>query len=1000
MPEPYLAEKNLEDEIEKYLTTCGGYTKGNRNLFDPKLGLDPTTLLEFIKTTQPKEWQKYQTIYGDKCEVKFIERVNQVIHQEGLLKVLRSNTGIKDRGCTFKLAFWKPETSMNEDTARLYDQNILHCTRQLYYSANNKKSLDIVLFLNGIPVVTMELKNQFTGQSADNAVRQYKFDREPNAPIFTFKERVLVHFAVDLYDVKMTTRLEGAKTFFLPFNQGSNGPGNTGGKGNPVSFDGDFVTAYLWREVLVKDSLMDLIHKFMHLEVKDNKKERMIFPRYHQLDVVRKLIADAKVHGAGRNYLVQHSAGSGKSNSIAWLAYRLASLHNDNDEKIFKSVIVVTDRKILDSQLQDTIYQFDHVDGVVVKVDQNSKQLLEAINEDKPIIITTLQKFPVIYKEVDKKNRNFAVIVDEAHSSQSGESAKKLKKALGVTEEEQLREFADAEAKEELKTKDEQDKLTAELESHGQRENLSFFAFTATPKPKTLNLFGTRQQDGSYKPFHVYSMRQAIDEGFILDVLQNYMTYSMYYRILKDTVDDPDVNATEGMKAIKNYQSLHPHNLRQKTQIIVEQFLNQTRHQIGGRAKAMVVTSSRLHAVRYYWHFKKYIEEKNYKDIDVLVAFSGAVKDGDEEWMEEKINKTKDGKTIKEKQLPKEFEDNFNVLIVAEKYQTGFDQPLLHTMFVDKKLHGIKAVQTLSRLNRTMPGKESTFVLDFVNSAEDIQIAFQPYFEVTNLSREVDPNKLYDLKSQLDEFRVYYNNEIERFAEIFFSVTEEQEKALLAELSSLLKPAMDRYNALETEKKEDFRSLLNNYVRQYSFVTQVFRLFDADLEKFYRYAWYLLKVLPRRERQGLDITDKLLMKYYRLAKTFTGSISLMPSGGTTLDPPSGGLPKKKDDKEKLSELLDRLNQKYGTEFNNMDLVVTQFTRRFENDDHLKNLAQNNNLEIFATIFAKKFEEGLLDEAYITQDLFDMLMKNEKFKADMCAIVCNEVYSKCRHAAAT
>ena len=777
MPDFDTREKRFEQDIEASLLTHGGYQKGNPAAFDRERALDTGTFLAFIRASQPKQWERYTGVYGADSERQLIERFCREVRLVGLLKVLRQ--GFTDRGIKFRPVFWKPETSMNALSQAQYAANILHCTRQLHYSPANENSVDIVLFLNGIPVVSMELKCQFTGQSVANAMEQYKFDRSGKDPIFTFKNRVLVHFAVDLTQVYMTTRLEGERTYFLPFNQGSNGAGNVGGKANPDNPNG-YDTAYLWEQVLCKDRLLEILHKYLHLQVEKDKKtgavksERMIFPRYHQLDVVTKLLADVRAHGAGRNYLIQHSAGSGKSNSIAWLAHRLAGLHDARDEKIFQSVIIVTDRRVLDSQLQNTVYQFDHVEGVVQKIDKNAAQLKDAIEAGAGIIITTLQKFPVIYKEVKAGNKRFAVIVDEAHSSQTGDAARKLKRALADTEK-VLEEYARQEYQEEAQRKDDEDKLLDELAAQGQQENLSFFAFTATPKEKTLQMFGRRDENGKYRPFHIYSMRQAIEEGFILDVLQNYMTYNMYYKIAKAIPDDPELDTAAGVRAIRRFETLHPHNISQKTTVMLEHFRNVTRQKIGGRAKAMVVTPSRLHAVRYLLEFKRQIEQKGYKDLDVLVAFSGEVEDGGTTYTEEKMNQYRPQpgeapQNVKESQLPEVFHsDAFGMLIVAEKYQTGFDEPLLHTMFVDKQLSGVKAVQTLSRLNRTTPGKQDTFVLDFVNSAEDIRKAFEPYYEETVLEEETDPNVIYDLKNTLDEYRVYQQTEIDRFAEIFYA---------------------------------------------------------------------------------------------------------------------------------------------------------------------------------------------------------------------------------------
>lgn len=766
MPDFNTKEKRFEEDIETYLCTEGGYTKGNPKAFDRRLALDKATFLSFVKASQPKQWERYVKIYGMDSEKQMIDRFCREVKMVGLLRVLRQ--GFTDRGIKFRAVFWKPETSINETTVKQYETNIMHCTRQLHYSLHNENSIDMVLFLNGIPVVSMELKCQFTGQDAANAIVQYQFDRAGNDAVFEFKNRVLVHFAVDLTNVYMTTRLQGTKTYFLPFNQGSNGAGNVGGKGNPNNPDG-YDTDYLWKSVLCKERLLEILHKYLHLQVEKDEKtgevqeERMIFPRYHQLDVVTKLLQDVRENGSGHNYLIQHSAGSGKSNSIAWLAHRLSGLHDDNDEKIFQSVIIVTDRRVLDSQLQNTVYQFDHVDGVVQKIDKNAQQLKDAIEAGTGIIITTLQKFPVIYKEVKSDNRRFAVIVDEAHSSQTGDAAKKLKRALADTEK-ILEEYAEIEREEEANRKDDEDKLLDELATQGIHDNLSFFAFTATPKDKTLQMFGWRDDDGKYHPFHIYSMRQAIEERFILDVLQNYMTYKMYYKITKSIADNPELDTAAGVKAIINYETLHPHNISQKTAVMLEHFRSVTMHKIGGKAKAMIVTPSRLHAVRYLLEFKRQIQEKGYTDLDVLVAFSGEVEDDGEKYTEEKMNKNKAGETIKAKALPKAFHtDEFGMLIVAEKYQTGFDEPLLHTMFVDKKLSGVKAVQTLSRLNRTMRGKQDTFVLDFVNSAEDIREAFEPYYEETILEEETNPNVVYDLKNTLDEFRVYQQIEVERF---------------------------------------------------------------------------------------------------------------------------------------------------------------------------------------------------------------------------------------------
>lgn len=990
-----IKEKRFEQDIEEYLITYGGYQKGNPAAFDRKLALDKSTFVSFIKNSQPAQWKRYEKIYGADSDTKVVERFNREVKMTSLLNVLRH--GFTDRGIKFRVVFWEPETSLNTTSQMQYEANVLHCTRQLHYSLSNENSIDIVLFLNGIPVVSMELKCQFTGQNITNAIAQYKFDRASKDPIFTFKERVLVHFAVDLSNVYMTTRLEGEKTYFLPFNQGSNGAGKVGGKGNPNN-PNSYDTAYLWENVLCKERLLEILQKYLHLYVERDEKtgeiksERMIFPRYHQLDVVTKLLADVKENGAGKNYLVQHSAGSGKSNSIAWLAHRLSGLHNAFDEKIFQSVIIVTDRRVLDSQLQNTVYQFDHVEGVVVKIDKNAKQLKEAIESGAGIIITTLQKFPVIYKEVNASNKRFAIIVDEAHSSQTGDAAKKLKRALADIEE-ILKEYAEMEAQEEESRKDDEDKMLDELAAQGHQDNLSFFAFTATPKDKTLNMFGTRDEEGVYHPFHIYSMKQAIEEHFILDVLKNYMTYHMYYKIAKSIPDDPELDTVAGVKAITKYETLHPHNIAQKTSIMLEHFRNVTMHKINGKAKAMVVTASRLHAVRYVQEFKRQIEEKGYKNLDVLVAFSGEVQDHGETYTEESLNKTKTGETIREKALPAAFHtDDYGLLIVAEKYQTGFDEPLLHTMFVDKKLSGVKAVQTLSRLNRTAKGKQDTFVLDFVNSAEDIRKSFEPFYEETVLLQETDPNVVYDIKNTLDEFRVYQQLEIDKFAKVFFSGNE-QKAGDLGKLQSTLNPAVDRYKALEGERQDIFKTTLARFNRIYSFITQVCRLFDKDLHKFSVYAKFLSTYLPKGTgAEKINVDDKVFLEYYRLEKAFEGSIELEPAEAGYV-PISGEAGHKESKKDPLTVIIDKINDKYGTSFTEMDKVLVQMENDYASQDKWQSYAQNNDRKTFMLLFKKDFPNVAAKRYEMNEDFFVKMFSDPEMMTMVMETVGGVLYEK-------
>lgn len=770
-------EKGFEQAIEHHLLGHQ-YVKGDPANFDAALALDPVTLLAFLKDTQPDEWTKLAGFYGADAETKIAENIARNLDQRGMLDCIRH--GVSDRGVKIRLAYFKPATGMNPDTLALYEKNVLTITRQVHYSEKNPGlSVDVVLSLNGLPVATAELKNPFTGQTVKHAQKQYRQDRDPRERLFRFKKRALVHFAVDPDEIYMTTRLAGKNTFFLPFNKGRDG-----GKGNPDNPTG-YKTAYLWEDVWERDSWLDILGRFVHLEIKEEKedgkkirKESIIFPRYHQLDVVRRLLAAAKTNGSGTNYLIQHSAGSGKSNSIAWLVHRLASLHDNNDNLIYDSTIVVTDRRVLDKQLRDTIYQFEHKQGVVRKIDKDSAQLADALTSGTRIVITTLQKFSFVLDKIKElPKRNYALIVDEAHSSQTGESAANLRKVLAATSlEEAEKEEGGADEY------DPEEEILKALAARGPQKNLSFFAFTATPKHKTLEMFGTDGSDEKPEPFHLYSMRQAIEEEFILDVLDKYTTYKTYYKLAKAIEDDPEVDRKKATQAIARFVSLHPHNLAQKTEVMVEHFRNFTCKNIGGKAKAMIVSRSRLHAVRYKRAFDKHLKEHGYDKLKALVAFSGTVHDSGADYTEVGMN------GFGERELPERFDtDEYQFLIVAEKYQTGFDQPLLHTMYVDKKLQGLQAVQTLSRLNRTCRGKEDTFVLDFQNEAEEIQESFKPYYERTEIEERVDPNSLYVLKHELDGFQIYWHQEVEDFAKVFFKPLDkqrEQDKGLLHKLVS------------------------------------------------------------------------------------------------------------------------------------------------------------------------------------------------------------------------
>ena len=970
-------EKRFESDIHAAMLQ-EGYTV-NTDPYDAKNALWLDTLIRFVQKTQPKSWQRFEIQSG--TPEKFANAFQNAVEMDGLLSVLRN--GFKHRGIPFRVCYFQPESTLNQTALDNYAANEITVNRQWYYSPDCQKSVDMVIAVNGIPVFAFELKNQYTGQDIENAKRQWMFDRDSRELCFRFNSRILAYFCVDQLEACMTTKLAGKDTFFLPFNQGSNGAGNDGGKGNPANPDG-YPTAYLWEDVFRKDSMMDILQKFMSFR-KDKK--MLLFPRFHQLHVVRSLIAHVRANGAGHNYLIQHSAGSGKSNSIAWTAYRLAALFDANDKPIFSSVIIVTDRRVLDAQLQETISGFDHKLGAIETIDEKktSKDLRDAINDGVRIIVTTLQKFPVIYQEVDKvAGRNFAVIVDEAHSSQTGSSAIKLKTALADTEA-ALREYAEIEGKAEDEI-DRNDKLVQEMLTHGKHPNLSFFAFTATPKSQTLEMFGEPWADGSFHPFHIYSMRQAIEEGFILDVLRNYMTYKTCYKIAKNTPENPELPESRATKLIKKYQKLHPYNISQKAAIIVETFRETTRHKIGGKGKMMVVTDSRLAAVRYFHEIKRYIAEHQYTDMDVLTAFSGSVQDGEEEYTESSLNVRRDGSHIAESQTKAEFHDNFNVLVVAEKYQTGFDEPLLHTMIVDKKLKGVKAVQTLSRLNRTCTGKNDTFILDFANTQEDILAAFQPFYQETFLEQEVNVDLIYQTERELLNYAIYTNADIEAFIAVW-NQHGVQDTVAMGKMTSALKPVTDRYNLKNAEERYQFRRLVRNFIKWYGYITQVVRMFDTEMHKEFLFLRYLLHLLPVEKDDPVDLEGKLKLEYYKLQKTFEGEIKLDNLDGEYVPAKQkGGAGKQK--KSTLDEILDRVNEQYKGAFTDADRVILGALHdKLIKNQKLLNSAGTTDPVIFTeSIFPQAFGEAAMESYTESQESYESLFQDKsKYTAIMNAL---------------
>lgn len=912
-------EKGLEALITDYLTKENGYVLRDFNQYNRSDCLDEELLIKFLIDSQPEESEKLKSVHGDSFQEKILYRIINRIKTEGIIEVLRK--GIIDTNVKLKLFYDKPVSEDNEKDSENYKKNIFSVTRQLHYSTKNEKCLDMVIFINGLPVITFELKNELTKQDVKDAVRQYKTTRDPKEELFRLG-RCLVHFAVDTDQVWMCTHLKGEKSYFLPFNKGYNN-----GAGNPPNPSG-IKTDYLWKETLTKDRITKIIQNYVLLfedenetilpdgNIKIEKEKKLIFPRYHQLNVVTKLLDDAKIKGTGRKYLIQHSAGSGKSHSISWLAHQLVGLHDlSNTNVIFDSVIVVTDRKVLDKQIKKNIQQFAQVSGVVQPITEGSKQLKTALEEGKKIIITTIQKFPYIVDEIgDLPGNRFAIIIDEAHSSQSGNMAGKLNKTLSKefkkvkVDGETI--FADEKSNEEITS---EDLIVDIIKGRKMLNNASYFAFTATPKNKTLELFGVKYvkngKERSYS-FDLYSMRQAIEEGFIQDVLENYTTYGSYYSVLKTIKDDPQYDKKKAEKKIKKYIEGHKHAIRKKTSFIIDHFMESViqKKKIKGMAKAMVVTGSRRNAIKYKKAFDKYLKETG-NPYKAIVAFSGEIDKQTESSMNGFSSST----------IPDEFRKFKNrFLIVANKFQTGFDEPLLHTMYVDKKLGGVNAVQTLSRLNRTASGKEDTFILDFVNSTGDIKEAFDPYYETTILSESTDPNKLFDLQSELDKFQVYSKEQIEDYAnKVVQNVPVDQ-------LHIILDSAAETFWKNLNEKNQDeFRSKCKTYVRLYVFLAQIVEFVNPYLEKLYIFLNNLQNKIrhPSDEDFAKGVLENIDMESYRLEKIEEIKINLKQ--GKELYPQpidSGGKWRDEGEKDYLSRIVKEFNEKFGTNFTNEDKV--------------------------------------------------------------------------------
>lgn len=1029
------SEKRFERDIEAFLISPqGGYVQFNgqdadgnwvhSRQHDVEKCIYMDVLCEFIAKTQPKEWAKYTRYYGDKAAEKLYHRLETTITNQGLLHVLRN--GIEDMGCKLRVCYFKPESRLNPEAMERYEANILGCSRQFRYSTGNTNTIDMVLSVNGIPVVALELKNQLTGQDCACAMNQYKNDRSSKEFAFRLNHRFLVYFAVDLYEVWMTTRLEDGNTRFMPFNQGSNGAGVSGGAGNPVNPDG-YGTSYLWEEVLQRDSLLDLIQRFIsnvkeketeekNGVVKTITKEKMLFPRYHQYDVVRKVLADVKQNGPGKNYLIQHSAGSGKSNSIAWIAYRLASVHDDNDNSIFDSVIVVTNRVVLDSQLQDTINSFEHQAGLVEAIDdkKNSHTLAEAINDKKRIIICTIQKFLFAKKDMEIfRGRKFAIIIDEAHQGQNGESAKSLRRSL-IDMDVATKEYA-AEAGIAEEDVDLTDDYINEIIGQGRHENQSFFAFTATPKGQTIENFGTEvgvKPDGEpiKAPFHVYSMRQAIEEHYILDVLSNYTTIKEAFKLIRVSEDNPELIEGQTSRALFKYYKKHGYTIAQKTEMIMANFLENCRYQIDRKGKAMIVADSRANAVRYYLAVKRYIEAHpdECTGCDAMIAFSGEVTledyPSDKPFTEATMNLDEKGRYITtDKKFRQAFHSNqYNILVVANKYQTGFDEPLLHTMYVDKKLRDVTAVQTLSRLNRTCPGKSSTFVLDFENTEEDIRDAFLPYYETTILEGSTDLNKVYDLRNKIRDYMLYNMDDVETFnAFMAAQAGKKQDAAALGRLTGMFRPVITRYQQLTEEERYAARDYVRKFNGAYSYITQLVRLHDKDLFNEYQYTLHLARLLPPAgENEIVDVEDKIKLEYASLTETFKGAI-VLDEKPTILTPTSGMTPKVPNKKkDTLQSIIDKVNERFNGNFTDSDRVIIEgIYQMFMNDADVKKFkkyAKDNSTEMFVqSLFPDKFKDIVTQCFLDNNDSFSKLFNDPDFYQKVQDAMAAELYKALR-----
>jgi type I restriction enzyme R subunit len=976
-------EATFEAAVQRSLLQDNGFFTGAPSDYDKTLCLMPQTVLRFLQATQPEKWDAYRKILGEDAEPKVLRRVRDVIDRNGTLYLLRK--GFDESGHHFEMCFFKPTHGLNPDVQKLYEGNVFHVVRQVHYSQVNKNSLDMTIFLNGLPIFTAELKNKLTGQTVAHARRQYKNDRDPKEPLFRFG-RCLAHFAVDTDMVFMTTALAGKGTYFLPFNVGSDG-----GAGNKPRMDG-ISTAYLWEDVWTRDSILDLVRRFIQivdeLDEKGRKtgKKRQIFPRYHQLDAVRRLTDHARENGSGESYLNQHSAGSGKTIEIATLATSLATLYGADNKPVFTTVVVVSDARVIDRMLQRTLRQFVQTAGMLENIDQTSRQLKAALEDGKKIIVSTIHKFPVIMEEMESlSSSRFAVIIDEAHSSQAGKVAGAVNRVLSYA--------ADIQDQDEQEDTAEDQVVAEIMKRRGRMKHVSFFAFTATPKPETLELFGSANPETKKKePFSLYSMRQAIEERFILDVLKNYTTYNQYFNLLKTVQHDPEVDKRKATRLLKKYVADQRRPIRRKAQIMVDHFVAGVAKGCGGRAKAMIVTRNRLHAVRYAQEVRAYLEALGLP-FKALVAFTDTVKDPPKpktgEAVQEFTEYSMNG--FPESQTEDMFNtDEYRFLVVANKFQTGFDQPLLKAMYVDRKLKGVQAVQTLSRLNRTEPTKgDDVYVLDFENDADLIKKAFQPFYDRVQLASDTDPNRLYDIRNDLDGAGVYTWEHVVEFCRLFYSKMPDTKK--IAKLHGLTDPLVVIYNGLDDDERRDFKSKMRDYVKLYAFLSQIIPFSDAKLEKFYAFSGFLVKKLPSEPGTlPLEILNDVDLENYKPELIGTDAIGL-ERGVTEVEPKDWGQGAGADGEEleALSKIIEALNSRFGTKFSDEDrVVIKQLEERIEQDEVLgqqlkagskdavrlsfEQVAQDMLHDLIESNF--RFYRKVQDDQDISKELFDRLFE--------------------------